>query len=1010
VALVSLIAAIVYALGWTVNAAGAPIWLAGVIAAVAAAAALIPVLARTGPGAAAGYTLACALAAGGWLIYAAASSPRTWIAITAIALLAPALGLLYPVVRRHQRHLAEEARRRAEEERQKADARKWPDLLGRLGHPGISFRAQTATRSGHTITLGLPPSGKVRYGTLAEATERIEIAARLRRGAVRVERGARADEVLLHVAERDVLAETIPLPDDTGPLTVNQPLPVGLHEDGTVCTVTLREVAALIVGLRGSGKALALDTPIPTPTGWTTMGELEAGDVVYDDTGTPCRVTDAWAVRQGRPCYEVELSDGSTITADAEHQWLVDTKRSRMSARRPLLDRRPRKSADPAHWNHGQAYRRIPPEVLTTEAMIGSVRVRTGTNGTADRCESNYSVRVAAALKGGRADLPVPPYTLGAWLGDGGTVTGSITTADHEIIAEIEAEGETAWVVPSTGVTHRAAEGRKGRLDQWPAKERDTLTRSRLASYRIANLNGRLRTVGVLGNKHIPAIYLRASEQQRRALLAGLLDTDGYCARSGAVEFCSTRERLARDVHHLACTLGYKAALRSKTARLYGKDCGMVWTVSFTTADKVFRLTRKASRQVVKERATASNRYITAIRPVPTVPVRCIAVDSPSHLYLVGDACIPTHNSNLINVLIAQLSRCTDAVIFMIDLKGGRTALPWLRPWLQGRGGRPVIDWVATTREEAERMLRAVLRGIDARAHSGAGGEKITPSAGLPAVILIVEEVAVIFGMNSGPRTSFEGTTNATLAGLGTQVTQLGRSEAIDPVLVTQRGAVTMLGSGDLKSQCRLRIGLGVATEADARLVIPDDLHIAADLARLQHPGSGIVQSREGRPVPVKFYRLDHDRIAGIADRLAASRPAVDHVLTEALGADYRHRWSAERAGHLHGIGTHANGAHTSHLPGGQAAPARARGGNTDREFAEIVAGLDSGAAAAPVRKRMLEILGSTGVMGATSTRLLAMLRAEGIAPARQALDRWLEEEEMAGRVKRASHGRWKTQ
>ena len=473
VALVSLIAAVIYAVGWIIHAAGAPAWLTGVIAAVAAAAALIPVLAHTGPGAAAGYTLACALAAGGWLIYAAAISPRTWVAITAIAVLAPALGLLYPAVRRHQRYLAEEALKRAEEERRKADARKWPDLLDRLGHPGISYRGQTQTRSGQTVRLGLPPNGKVRYGTLAEATERIEIAARLRRGAVRVERGGRADEVLLHVAERDVLAETIPLPDDAGPLTVNQPLPVGLHEDGTVCTVTLREVAALIVGLRGSGK------------------------------------------------------------------------------------------------------------------------------------------------------------------------------------------------------------------------------------------------------------------------------------------------------------------------------------------------------------------------------------------------------SNLINVLIAQLSRCTDTVIFMIDLKGGRTALPWLRPWLEGRAARPVIDWVATTqgRSRADAPRRAArYRRACPFGRRGREDHALAPS--LPAVILIVEEVAVIFGMNSGPRSSLEGTTNATLAGLGTQVTQLGRSEAIDPVLVTQRGAVTMIGSGDLKSQCGLRIGLGVATEADARLVVPDDLHIAADLARLAHPGSGIVQSRDGRPVPVKFYRLDHDRIA----------------------------------------------------------------------------------------------------------------------------------------------------
>ena len=78
--------------------------------------------------------------------------------------------------------------------------------------------------------------------------------------------------------------------------------------------------------------------------------------------------------------------------------------------------------------------------------------------------------------------------------------------------------------------------------------------------------------------------------------------------------------------------------------------------------------------------------------------------------------------SNLLNVLIAQLGRCVDTVIFMIDQKGGRAALPWIQPWLEGKTPRPVIDWVATNRDESERMLDALLRGIDARAHSGAGG------------------------------------------------------------------------------------------------------------------------------------------------------------------------------------------------------------------------------------------------------------------------------------------------
>ncbi len=71
------------------------------------------------------------------------------------------------------------------------------------------------------------------------------------------------------------------------------------------------------------GKALALDTPLPTPTGWTTMGEVAVGDDLRDAQGRPTRVVAATEVMRDRPCFEVFFSDGSTIVADAEHQWLT---------------------------------------------------------------------------------------------------------------------------------------------------------------------------------------------------------------------------------------------------------------------------------------------------------------------------------------------------------------------------------------------------------------------------------------------------------------------------------------------------------------------------------------------------------------------------------------------------------------------------------------------------------------------------------------------------------------
>jgi replicative DNA helicase len=69
------------------------------------------------------------------------------------------------------------------------------------------------------------------------------------------------------------------------------------------------------------GKALALDTPLPTPDGWTTMGEVRVGDYLIDSDGKPTRVVAATGVLHGRPCYEVEFSDGSVIIADENHQW-----------------------------------------------------------------------------------------------------------------------------------------------------------------------------------------------------------------------------------------------------------------------------------------------------------------------------------------------------------------------------------------------------------------------------------------------------------------------------------------------------------------------------------------------------------------------------------------------------------------------------------------------------------------------------------------------------------------
>jgi replicative DNA helicase len=73
----------------------------------------------------------------------------------------------------------------------------------------------------------------------------------------------------------------------------------------------------------GVGKALSLDTLIPTPGGWTTMREIKVGDQVLGKLGHPINVIGATEILYGRDCYQVEFTDSSSLIADGEHQWMV---------------------------------------------------------------------------------------------------------------------------------------------------------------------------------------------------------------------------------------------------------------------------------------------------------------------------------------------------------------------------------------------------------------------------------------------------------------------------------------------------------------------------------------------------------------------------------------------------------------------------------------------------------------------------------------------------------------
>ena len=349
--------------------------------------------------------------------------------------------------------------------------------------------------------------------------------------------------------------------------------------------------------------------------------------------------------------------------------------------------------------------------------------------------------------------------------------------------------------------------------------------------------------------------------------------------------------------------------------------------------------------------------------------------------------------SGLLNLLIAQLARCNDCLVLLNDTKH-RLAMPWVTPYLASPPGLwpPVmpVEWVATDRDETERMLAAVLRGIKARAESGSGGEKIEPSPHEPAVIVIADEAASIFGEGRGPRYSSEGTTNTQLAAIASEAVQLGRSEATDFIVASQRGTVTMVGTGDMKSQFAIRIGLRVVTEADASYVIPDDQQAAKLLASLKHPGTGVLMSdRDARVAPVKFFRIQPHQIDQIARRYGPLKPDPDPVLRAAWGEDYETRWDRFRAS--------------------RQAPAAAAPDDPDREFREITSRLTdveeaTGDSANRARQVMREFMARSGQRGVTVSMIVDRLRTEHIPVSDRTVRRWLGEDTDAGISERVSH------
>lgn len=340
------------------------------------------------------------------------------------------------------------------------------------------------------------------------------------------------------------------------------------------------------------GKALADSTPVLTPTGWTTHGALRPGNTVFDAYGRPTRV--AAVSEPSEMTYEVRLTNGAVLKAHAHHEWTV-------------YDRRTKK------W-----------VTLETQEFLKATRFgRSKQLKAAGRCR--YQLPRRGPLRFPYAELPIHPYMLGVWLGDGSATQARLCFAEKDrcVLDSVNTAGyDESWssVHATTGVNYVGFTGVQTRLKQ----------------------------LKVFGDKHIPELYLHSSLEQRLELLAGLIDTDGHVnAKSGRVRIATCSDALRDAIMALVRGLGmepncHTQAPTRSTSGFEGRK--PVHYVGFQPSLPIpTRVPRKAITRLVKPLAVS----IDAVASCTPESGRCIQVEAADGLYLAGRELTPTHNSTL---------------------------------------------------------------------------------------------------------------------------------------------------------------------------------------------------------------------------------------------------------------------------------------------------------------------------------------------------------------------------
>jgi len=395
-----------------------------------------------------------------------------------------------------------------------------------------------------------------------------------------------------------------------------------------VCEFRKSWATWVLLAGRGFGKASDINTPVPTPNGWKKLGEITDGDIVFNELGEKTTVVKAHDKYFTDDVYELTFSDKTSIVVDKEHLWTfwehLDNKQY------GRYDENIDSGSFPNNWAtfvgekydcHGNVVGHFGAKTFNTEELK-------------NRLHLVPRIPLTRPLQLPNVELPIHPWVLGYWLGNGDTRDGGVHTGSH--LGEMDFE-------------HIKSQFEKFKYPLFRADPRTTC-----GFISSKKLHEELLSQNLLGNKHIPPIYLRASKEQRLLLLQGLMDSDGGAGNENSknyVGFSSTIQNLADGVYELAISLGEKPRQNDGYGMLYGVKKKYCWSVSYRPNINPFTLPRKRDRitppEYGKQGLRHKHRIVKSIEKVEGRYVRCLTVDSPSSLYLIGKQMVPTHNTRV---------------------------------------------------------------------------------------------------------------------------------------------------------------------------------------------------------------------------------------------------------------------------------------------------------------------------------------------------------------------------